>query len=70
MGDKRTVLLPVQEGDIWRVQIIWSNGLMHHFGKFISDQEAGEWIKRHEWWLTEPAKADLPSEPSEPSTAA
>jgi hypothetical protein len=35
-----TVLLPVREGEIWRVQIVWSNGAVHHFGKFVCEQDA------------------------------
>jgi hypothetical protein len=31
----RTVLLQVQEGDIWRVQIVWPNGRVHYFWGFI-----------------------------------
>jgi hypothetical protein len=50
-----TVLLPVQEGDLWRVQIVWPNGSVHHFGKFASKVEAVSWIAAHRW-LTAPAK--------------
>lgn len=45
-----TVLLPVQEGDIWRVQIVWPNGQVHYFGRFASKKEAAEWISNHRWW--------------------
>ena len=34
------LLLPVQEGEICRVQIVWPNGAVHHFGKFTSEQDA------------------------------
>jgi hypothetical protein len=40
MGTGRTVLLPVQEGEIWRVQIAWLNGALHYFGKFTSKQQS------------------------------
>jgi hypothetical protein len=46
----RTVLLPVQEGDVWRVQIVWPNGQVHYFGRFASEKEAAEWISTHKWW--------------------
>jgi len=45
----------VQEGDLWRVQIVWPNGSVHHFGKFASKVEAVSWIAAHRW-LTAPAK--------------
>jgi hypothetical protein len=54
MGTGRTFLLPVREGDIWRVQIVWPNGALHYFGKFTSRQNADEWIAAHSW-LTVPA---------------
>ena len=47
MGDVRTLLLPVQEGDIWRVRIAWPNGAVHYFGKFTSERDAVEWINAH-----------------------
>jgi hypothetical protein len=49
MGTGRTVLFPVQEGEIWRVQIAWPNGALHYFGKFASKQDAIEWIAAHAW---------------------
>jgi Resolvase, N terminal domain len=54
----RTVLLPVQEGDIWRVQIVWPNGQVHYFGRFASKKHAVKWISAHQWWATykEPPK--------------
>jgi hypothetical protein len=48
-----TILLAVQEGDIWRVQIVWPNGSVHYFGRFSSRKGAHEWIIRHAW-LTAP----------------
>jgi hypothetical protein len=47
------MLSPVQEDDIWRVQIVWPNGAVHHFGKFISERDAIAWINAHPR-LTEP----------------
>ena len=40
-------LLPVQEGDIWRVRIAWPNRAVHYFGKFSSEQDAIDWINAH-----------------------
>jgi hypothetical protein len=45
----RTVLLAVQEGDVWRVQITWPNGSLHYFGKFTSKKDAIGWITAHSW---------------------
>ena len=33
MRDVRTQLLPMQEGEIWRVQIVWPNVLLLSFIK-------------------------------------
>jgi hypothetical protein len=52
MRTGRTVLLAVQEGEIWR--IAWPNGGLRYFGKFASKQDAIEWIAAHSW-LTAPA---------------
>jgi hypothetical protein len=52
MGGASTVLTSVQDGDLWRVQIAWPNGTLHHFGKFRSEREAQGWISAHSW-LTE-----------------
>jgi hypothetical protein len=54
MGDQRAVLSPVQDGDIWRVQIIWRDGKMDFVGGFSSEGDAAKWIDRHAWWLIEP----------------
>jgi hypothetical protein len=48
----RTVLLPVQEGDVWRVQIVWPNGQVHYFGRFASKNVAVKWISTHQWMTT------------------
>lgn len=55
-----TVLLPMQVGSIWRVQIIWPNGSVHYFGSFTSKESAAEWITTHAW-LTE--RPNAPSDP-------
>jgi len=47
MGTPWTVLLPVREGQVWRVQIVWPNGAVHHFGKFASKEDAVGWIAAH-----------------------
>jgi hypothetical protein len=41
------LLSPVQKGDIWRVRMVWSNGAVHHFGKFTSEKDAIDWIYAH-----------------------
>ena len=50
-----TVLLPVREGDIWRVQIVWPNGAVNHFGKFVFKEDAVDWITAHSR-LTKPVE--------------
>jgi hypothetical protein len=50
-----TVLLPVQAGKVWRVQIVWPNGSVHYFGNFLRKQDAADWIAAHAW-LTMSAK--------------
>jgi hypothetical protein len=57
-----TVLLPVQVGQIWRVQIVWPNGAVHYFGKFARQQDAANWISSHSW-LTVAAKP-IPDTPA------
>jgi len=47
MGTPWTVLLPVREGQVWRVQIVGPNGAVHHFGKFTSKEDAVDWIAAH-----------------------
>jgi hypothetical protein len=44
-----TVLLPVQAGKVWRVQIIWPNGSVHYFGNFARKQDAVDWVTAHAW---------------------
>jgi hypothetical protein len=51
----RTLLSPARKGEIWRVQIVWPNGNVHHVGKFASEKEAAKWILAHPR-LTVPAK--------------
>jgi len=60
MGKAATVLSPVQEGRIWRVQIVWANGAVHHFGKFTSEKETVRWIAAHPQ-LTKAVTEDEPS---------
>jgi hypothetical protein len=55
MATQCTVLLPVREGEIWRVKIVWPNGAVHHFGKFVSKEDAVDWITAHSR-LTMPAE--------------
>ena len=62
MGTDRTALLPVREGEIWRVQIVWPNDAVHHFGKFISKEDAVHWIAAHSH-LTMPAGENTKTEP-------
>jgi hypothetical protein len=47
MGDVHTQLLPMKEGEIWRVQIVWPNGAVRYFGKFTSKKDAIAWIEAH-----------------------
>jgi hypothetical protein len=49
MAKVHTILLPMQQGDIWRVQIVWPNGGVHYFGSFKSRKEAIGWITTHAW---------------------
>jgi uncharacterized protein YbdZ (MbtH family) len=41
------LLSPVQEGDLWRVKIVWPNGRHTLVGKFTSEQDAIDWINAH-----------------------
>ena len=68
MGDQCAVLSPVQEGDIWRVQIIWPDGKRDYVGEFSSEGDATKWMHRHAWWLIEPENPT--SKQSKPSSAA
>jgi hypothetical protein len=58
--EKTTVLLPVQAGNVWRVQIIWPNGTVHYFGSFASRNSAVEWIAAHAFLTVRPKP---PSDP-------
>ena len=53
-----TVLLPMQVGSVWRVQIVWPNGSVHYFGTFTSKQSAVEWITAHVWLTVRPKRSD------------
>jgi hypothetical protein len=59
MAQVHTVLLPMQQGSIWRVQIVWPNGSVHYFGRFKSKTEAVAWITTHAW-LTRTVGGKLP----------
>jgi len=60
-----TVLLAVQEGNFWRVQIVWPNGSVHYFGRFSSKKGAREWIISHAW-LTAPVTKKNPAHKANP----
>jgi hypothetical protein len=66
MAKAPTVLIPVQQGDFWRVQIIWPNGAVHYFGNYRSRGDALNWIAEHAW-LTKRAdhtsKSDSQNQP-------
>jgi hypothetical protein len=62
MATQCTVLLPVREGKIWRVKIVWPNGAAHHFGKFDSKEDADDWIVAH-------PRLTIPAEETSPPTA-
>ena len=47
LASMSAVLSPVQDGQIWRVKIVWPNRAVHHFGKFTSEQDAIDWIDVH-----------------------
>ena len=53
------LLSPVQDGEIWRVKIVWPNRAVHHFGKFTSERDAIVWINAHPR-LTKPDTMDEP----------
>src|SRR5262249_47745635 len=59
MGARCTALLLVCEGEFWRVQIVWPNGTVHHFGKFPSKKDVVDWIGAHSR-LTKPAEEASP----------
>jgi hypothetical protein len=52
MGGASTILTSINEGELWRVEIVWPNGTKRHFGKFGSKGETEGWISAHRW-LTE-----------------
>jgi hypothetical protein len=62
MAAQCTVLLPVREGKIWRVKIVWPSGAVHHFGKFDSKEDADDWIAAHPR-LTMPAEENTKTKP-------
>jgi hypothetical protein len=73
MAKAPTVLIPVQQGEFWRVQIIWPNGAVHYFGNYRSRGDALIWIAEHAWLMkrvdgtSKPGSHDRP--PATDSTA-
>jgi hypothetical protein len=65
MATQCTVLLPVREGEIWRVKIVWPNGAVHHFGKFVSKEDADDWITAHSRLMMPAEETSPPIAPSE-----
>jgi hypothetical protein len=65
MATQCTVLLPVREGNIWRVKIVWPNGAVHHFGKFTSKEDAVDWIAAHSRLTMSAEETSPPIAPSE-----
>jgi hypothetical protein len=65
MAAQCTVLLPVREGKIWRVQIVWPNGAVHHFGKFDSKEDADDWIAAHSHLTMSTEEISPPTAPAE-----
>jgi hypothetical protein len=65
VSGESTVLLAVQEGNFWRVQIVWPNGSVHYFGRFSSEKGAREWIINHAW-LTAPVTKKNPAHKDNP----
>jgi hypothetical protein len=61
-----TVLLPMQVGKIWRVQIVWPNGSVHYFGTFSSKDAAVKWISAHAWLTVRPKRRDDACDQSSP----
>jgi hypothetical protein len=59
LASMSALLSPVQEGSIWRVKVVWPNRAVHHFGKFISERDAIDWINAH-YQLTKPDTMDEP----------
>jgi hypothetical protein len=68
MAKVHTVLLPVQQGSVWRVQIVWPNGSVHYYGNFQSKKQAADWITAHDWITkTEPDERKSPASDKNPS---
>jgi uncharacterized protein YbdZ (MbtH family) len=59
-GRPTTVLLPMQVGSVWRVQIVWPNGSVHYFGTFTSRESAAAWITAHAWLTVQPKRLSDP----------
>jgi hypothetical protein len=48
----RTVLSTIRAANCWRVQIAWPNGVKKHYGRFLLESDAAQWLAQHQW-LTE-----------------
>jgi hypothetical protein len=69
MAKVHTVLLPMQQGSVWRVQIVWPNGSVHYYGNFESKKQAVDWITAHDWITkTEPDERISPASNRDPSS--
>jgi len=54
-------LFAVQEGEHWRVQIVWPDGRLHYFGRFTLKEDALAWIAAHEWLTLPVAVKNYPA---------
>jgi hypothetical protein len=52
------VLLSMQVGEIWREQIVWPNGSVHHFVSFADGKAAVDWIAAHARLTARPKTPD------------
>jgi hypothetical protein len=50
----------VRKGNIWRVQIVWPNDTVHHFGEFTSKEDAVDWITAHSRLTMPPEETKSP----------
>jgi hypothetical protein len=64
-GDRETALMeastllkPVQNRNIWRVEITWPNAKVNYFGKFASEEDAIRWVSAHGWLTAPPQKTE------------
>jgi hypothetical protein len=42
------------------VRIVWPTGTVHHFGKFVSEKDATDWITARPWLAERQAEARGP----------